>query len=56
MSKRVEPILVLIQEIIILPIIEWIVAEGVLVIVRVKYNEPKLNQENGSTIRGIPRD
>ncbi len=56
MSKIVEPILVPIQEIIILPITKWIVAKGVLVIARVKYSEPRLNQQNGSTVKGIPRD
>jgi hypothetical protein len=56
MFRRVEPILVPIQKIIILPRIKWIVAKGVLVIARVKYSEPRLNQQSGSIVRGIPRD
>jgi len=24
--------------------------------IKVKYNEPKLNQQNGNIVRGIPRD
>jgi hypothetical protein len=32
------------------------VAEGVLVAIRVKYSEPIFNQQNGSIVRGVPRD
>jgi hypothetical protein len=43
MSRGVEPIFVIKQEIVILLIIEPIVTKGVHVVVRVKYNEPRLN-------------
>jgi hypothetical protein len=42
MSKGVEPILVVRQEIIVLPRIKPIVVEGVHVVVKVRYNEPRL--------------
>jgi hypothetical protein len=44
MSKRFELVLVTKQKTIFLLRIEPIVVEGVLVVVKVKYNEPKLNQ------------
>ncbi len=43
MSKKVEPILVTKQEIVVLPKAEPIVAEHVHVAIKVKYNEPKFN-------------
>jgi hypothetical protein len=33
-----------------------IVPEGVLVVVRIKYSEPKLNQQSGSIVKKVPRD
>ncbi len=27
-----------------------------LVVVRMKYNEPRFNQQNGNIVRGVPRD
>ncbi len=56
MSKRVEPVLVTKQETIVLPRTEPIVAKHVHVATRVRYNEPKLNQHNGSIVREVPRD
>jgi hypothetical protein len=44
MSRRVEPILVTKQEIILLPRVEPTVAECVHVAVRMKYSEPIFNQ------------
>jgi hypothetical protein len=55
MSKGVESILVTRQETIVLPRAKLIVVEGVLVVVRMRYNEPKFNQ-NGSIIRRVPKD
>ncbi len=55
MSKGIELVLVTRQETIVLPKAKPIVAKGVLVAIRVKYNEPKLNQQNGSIVRGVPR-
>jgi len=31
-------------------------AKGLLVAIKVKYNEPILNQKNGSIVRRIPKD
>ncbi len=56
MSRRVEWILVTRQKIIVLPRIEPTIIEGVDVIIRIKYNEPKLNQQSGSIVRGVPRE
>ncbi len=44
MSKRVKLVLVIKQEIIVLPKVEPIVAQGVLVVFKVKYSEAILNQ------------
>jgi len=55
-SKGVDLIFITRQEIISLPRIELIVAENVPMVVRVKYNEPKVNQQNGSIMNGVPRD
>jgi hypothetical protein len=30
--------------------------EGVPVAVRMKYSEPRFNQQNGSIVKGVPRD
>jgi hypothetical protein len=43
MLKGVELIFITRQEIIVLPKAELIIAETVLVVVKVRYNEPKLN-------------
>jgi hypothetical protein len=56
MSRGVESIIITRQETIFLPNAEPIVAESALAVVKVRYNEPKLNQHNGSMVRRIPRD
>ncbi len=56
MSRRVESIFVTKQETIVLPRVEPMVVEGVLVVVKVRYSEPKLNQQSGSIVRKVPRD
>jgi hypothetical protein len=44
MSKGVEPIFVIRQETIVLPRVEPIVVEGVHVVIKARYSEPKFNQ------------
>jgi hypothetical protein len=44
MSKGIEPVLVSRQEIIFLPKAKLTITKGVLMVVKVKYNEPRLNQ------------
>jgi hypothetical protein len=56
MSRGVELVFVTRQEIIILPKVEPLVAKGAHVVVRVRYNEPRLNWQNGSNIKGVSRD
>jgi hypothetical protein len=56
MSKGVESVLVTKQEIVVLPRAESIVVECVLVAIIVMYSEPRFNQQNGSIIKGVPRD
>jgi hypothetical protein len=56
MFRRVEPIFVSRQETVVLPKVEPIVAEGVHVVVKVRYSEPRLHQQNGSIIKGVSRD
>jgi hypothetical protein len=56
MSRGVEPILVVRQKTIILPRVKPIVVESVHVVVKVRYNEPRLNQQNGNIVKGVPWD
>ncbi len=56
MSKGVELVLITRQESVVLPTIEPIVAKDVHVVIRVRYSEPKLNQQNGSIVKGVPKD
>jgi hypothetical protein len=49
-------VLVIRQEIVVLPIIKPTMAKGVSMAVKVKYSEPKVNQQNGSIINGVPWD
>ncbi len=39
-----------------LPKVEPTIAEGVSMVVKVRYSESRFNQHNGSILRGIPRD
>ncbi len=55
-SKKVEPVLVTKQKIVVLPKTKPIVAKGVLMVVKVRYNEPKVNQQNGNINNVVPRD
>jgi hypothetical protein len=56
MSKGVESILVSRQEILVLPRVEPTIVEGVHVVVKVRYSEPRFNQQSGSIVRGVLRD
>jgi hypothetical protein len=56
MSKRVGPILITRWETIILPRVEPTMAQGVLVAVKVRYNEPRFNLQNRNIVKGISRD
>jgi hypothetical protein len=56
MSRGIESILVVKQEIVGLPKAEPTLAEGVPMAIKIKYSEPRLNQQSGSIVRGIPRD
>jgi hypothetical protein len=56
MSKGVEQVLVTRQEIVVLPKAKLTMVECVLVVVKMKYSEPKFNQQNGSIVRKVPRD
>jgi hypothetical protein len=49
-------VLVTKQEIVVLLKAKPIVVGRVLVAIKVWYNEPRFNQENGSIVRGVPRD
>jgi hypothetical protein len=44
------------QETIVLPRVEPTLVDGVPTVVRVKYNEPKVNKYNGSSNRRVPTD
>jgi hypothetical protein len=56
MSRGVRLILVTRPEIVVLPTIEPTVAQGVHVVFKVKYSEPKLNQWSGNIVRRVSRD
>ncbi len=56
MSRRIELVLVTRQEIVVLPKAKPTIVEGVLVVVKVKYSETKLNHQSGSIVRGVQRD
>jgi hypothetical protein len=56
MSRGIEPILIIRQETMVLPRVESTIVEGVLVVVRKKYNEPIFNHQSGSIVKGVPRD
>jgi hypothetical protein len=56
MSKGVDPIFVTKQEIIVLPRVKPKMATHVPVVVRMRYSEPRFNQQNGSIAREVPRD
>jgi len=51
-----KSILVIKQKTVVLPKAVPIVAEGILMVIKVTYNEPKDNQQNGSINNGVPRD
>jgi hypothetical protein len=55
-SRGIELVLVTIQETIVLPKAKLIVVEHVHVVIKVRYNEPRFNQHNGSIVRGVPRE
>jgi hypothetical protein len=54
-SEGVELILIIRQGTVILLRAKLTIIEGVHVAVRIRYNEPRLNQHSGSIIRGVPR-
>jgi hypothetical protein len=56
MSRGIELIFVTNQETIALPKAESTMAERVLVAARMKYSEPRFNQQNGRIVKGVPRD
>jgi hypothetical protein len=56
MSRGDESIFVTRQKIVVLPRAKPIMAKVVPVVVRMRYSEPKFNQQNGSIVRGVPRD
>jgi hypothetical protein len=43
MSRGVEPIFIIRQEIVVLPSVEPIITEVVFVAIRIRYSEPKIN-------------
>ncbi len=56
MSKGVESILVIRQKTIVLLRTKPTMAQGVHVAIKVKYGEPRLNQQNGNIVRKVSRD
>jgi hypothetical protein len=54
-SRRVEPILITRQENVILLKAKPTMAKGVLMAVRVRYNEPRVNHQDENIVNGVPR-
>jgi hypothetical protein len=55
-SRGVEPVLITRQETVVLLRVEPIVAEGVHMVIKMRYSEPKVNQQNGNINSGVSRD
>jgi hypothetical protein len=53
MSKGAKSVLVTKQETIVLPRIETTITKVIPMVVKLKYNEPKFNQQNGSIVTVI---
>jgi len=49
-------ILVAKHEIIILLKVEPTIAQGVPMAIKIRYSEPRLNQQGGNIVRGVSRD
>jgi hypothetical protein len=56
MSRRVELVLIVKQEIVVLLRAKPTTEKGVPATVRVRYSEPRLNQLNRSIVRKVPWD
>jgi hypothetical protein len=56
MSRRIELVLVIRQETILLPKVEPKIAQGVHVAIKVRYIEPKLNQHNENIVKRVSKD
>jgi len=56
MFRGFESILVTKQEIVILLRGKPIIVEGLPMAIRIRYSEPRLNQQNGNIVKGVPRD
>jgi hypothetical protein len=56
MSRGVDPVFVTKQEIVILPRAKPIIAQDVPMVVKIRYSEPRLNQQSGNIVRGDLRD
>jgi hypothetical protein len=56
MSKGVELVLVTKQEMTVLLRAKPTIIECVHMVVKVRYSEPRLNQQNGNIVRGVSRD
>jgi hypothetical protein len=56
MFRGVESVIVTKQEIVVLPRTKPTIAQGVLMAIKVRYNEPRLNQHSGNIVRGVSKD
>ncbi len=56
MSRWVELVLVTRQETIVLLKVEPIITKGIPMAIKIKYSEPKFNQQSGGIVRGDPKD
>jgi len=53
--REVQLVLIIRQETVILPKVEPRIAKGVPMVIKIKYSEPKLNQQNGNIVKRVSK-
>ncbi len=56
MFKGVELVFITKQEIVILLRTKPIIAQGIPLVIKVRYSEPRINQQSGNIVKGVSRD
>jgi len=56
MFKGVELVFITKQEIVVLLRTKPIIAQGIPLAIKVRYSEPRINQQSGNIVKGVSRD
>jgi len=56
MFKGVELVFITKQEIVVLLRTKPIIAQGIPLVIKVRYSEPRINQQSGNIVKGVSRD